>query len=754
MSGTPMRDKPSELKGIMNLILPETHQIQDFSQYIQTEDGEERVNPATVDSLKTQYLQGRVSYVKAMQSGVSKRYEGTLSLGAFTLVPVVMKAAQRKAYTTIIKETGANTSIYSNHTQASLCVAPGGQYGKEGFGDGDKNFYGSLINAVSSNEVDKKIEKLRDYTAKYAQCISTLFEKADSSHFIYNNLVDGSGINLFCFLLERLFGYIRVTDTTPVFHRKAKRFALVTGNTTESELDSLKTLFNDDRNRKGEYIHAFIGSQILAEGFTLKNVQSVHILSPSWNFSETDQVIARAVRFMSHSALEQVQPVITVSIYLYCCILEEQPNPERSIDYKMWTMSQQKDKAIKSFERVLKESCVDCIINKSRNVNQASSNGSRECDYQECDYKCDGIDDDPFFPRDNTTYQLYYDTDEIASLRVLIPNLFHSRRLYQLTLDDLYVFIKLAYSKKEPPTLVTVIKTVCAMIRENDVIMNHLGYSCFLRSENDYLYLTHNLKPNTQFFDSYYASNFMLCQYRLEETVLEMSSVKSLLEFQTLLNQFDLQNVRLIKDFLPEIQEIIIEMCIVLKRNDVLTENQAIIDFIIKMYEPYTVRQDSVIGVMLPNCSARCLVSSDDKWRTCGPSHTHYTALTEQLEQHTRKTTIPMNQWGYAGLFNLNEVETSFSAPKHDRYRFYIYEITEDVGQKMKRGFACHQNNDLTVIRDIARLLGIDIEAMADQRKKPICDAIRKWFVDHDLIYDQQTFKKIDLVMLPSDKIM
>ena len=753
MSGTPMRDKPSELKGIMNLILPDTNQITDFSQYVQSDDeGNELVNPATIDSLKTQYLQGRVSYVKAMQSGVSKKYEGSISLGAFTLFPVFMKAAQQKAYSTIIKETGANISIYSNHTQASLCVAPGGQYGKVGFGDGEQHFYQSLIKAISANEVAKKIENLGNYSAKYAQCISILFDKPDSSHFIYNNLVDGSGINLFCFILERVFGYSRVTSATTVFYKKAKRFVLVTGSTSESELDSLKSMFNNDRNQNGEYIHAFIGSQILAEGFTLKNVQNVHILSPSWNFSETDQVIARAVRFMSHFALEQTLPHITVSIYLYCCIMEgESPTPDRSIDYKMWSMSQQKDRAIKSFERVLKESCVDCIINKDRNVNQAAVNGSRECDYQECDYKCDGVDGDPFFPRDNTTYQLYYDTDEITSLRALIPQLFHSKRLYQLTLDDLYHFIKVAYSKKEPPTLITVIKTVCAMIRENDVITNQLGYSCFLRSENDYLYLTHNLKPNTQFFDAYYASHFMICQYRLEETVLEMSSVKSLEVFRSLLSTNDLQSVRMIKEFLPEIQEIIIEMCIILQRNDVLTENQTIIDFIIKMYEPNTVRQDDVIGVMLPDCSARCLV---DKWRTCGPSHSHYAALTEALEQHTRKTTIPMNQWGYVGLFNLQEIETSFAPPKHDRYRFYIYEITEDVGQKMKRGFACHQNNDITVIQGIARRLGINIEAMPDQRKKPLCDAIRNWFVDHALIYDQQTFKKIDLGMLPHDKIM
>mgnify|MGYP000014339514 CR=1 FL=1 len=38
-----------------------------------------------------------------------------------------------------------------------------------------------------------------------------------------------------------------------------------------------------------------------SEGITLKNIRNIHIVTPSWNFSEIDQAIARGYRLFSHN---------------------------------------------------------------------------------------------------------------------------------------------------------------------------------------------------------------------------------------------------------------------------------------------------------------------------------------------------------------------------------------------------------------------------------------------------------------------
>ena len=43
----------------------------------------------------------------------------------------------------------------------------------------------------------------------------------------------------------------------------------------------------------------------------------------------------------------------------------------------------------------MKESAIDCALTYQRNiVNDPKMNGTRECDYQKCNYDCDGIPND------------------------------------------------------------------------------------------------------------------------------------------------------------------------------------------------------------------------------------------------------------------------------------------------------------------------------------------------------------------------
>ena len=90
-------------------------------------------------------------------------------------------------------------------------------------------------------------------------------------------------------------------------------------------LESLTATFADDRtsatgadvtNVRGEMARAIIITASGAEGISLKNVRQVHMLESFWNHNRLDQVIGRALRAKSHSALPPEERHVSVYLYL------------------------------------------------------------------------------------------------------------------------------------------------------------------------------------------------------------------------------------------------------------------------------------------------------------------------------------------------------------------------------------------------------------------------------------------------------
>ena len=65
-------------------------------------------------------------------------------------------------------------------------------------------------------------------------------------------------------------------------------------------MSKLLKLFNKPNNIYGEYIQVILGSRVISEGFSISHIQKVHIATGHWNYSETDQAIARSFREFSH----------------------------------------------------------------------------------------------------------------------------------------------------------------------------------------------------------------------------------------------------------------------------------------------------------------------------------------------------------------------------------------------------------------------------------------------------------------------
>lgn len=254
------------------------------------------------------------------------------------------------------------------------------------FGDEEKVYYGKeAFKKAFGKEEDKgkkfsmveRNKMLNGDNLKYFSCkIHRLIQDIKNSKgtcFVFTELVNEAGVEL----LKNLFKMNGV-----------EKFKTLSGDTSPEDREKIRLKFINPVNKDGKNIKVLIATSVFAEGITLKNVRNVFLIEPPWNMSRIDQVIGRAVRNGSHNDLPPEDRY--VNIYLYCSILpkNEREDSEKSIDMLKYKVCYQKDRGIKEMERLIKKNAFDCSFNKERNLVKGEKDGSRECDYQECDYKC------------------------------------------------------------------------------------------------------------------------------------------------------------------------------------------------------------------------------------------------------------------------------------------------------------------------------------------------------------------------------
>jgi hypothetical protein len=137
-------------------------------------------------------------------------------------------------------------------------------------------------------------------------------------------------------------------------------------------------------NFKGEICKVFMITGAGAEGLSLRNIRTVHIMEPYWNTVRTDQVKGRAVRICSHSDLpydpNPAKNQRTVEIFTYISVIPDELKKAKRIDQTLLTMddgkttdqhiaeiSKAKEQVSKDFLQAMKEGAVDCTINQTEN---------------------------------------------------------------------------------------------------------------------------------------------------------------------------------------------------------------------------------------------------------------------------------------------------------------------------------------------------------------------------------------------------
>jgi hypothetical protein len=155
-------------------------------------------------------------------------------------------------------------------------------------------------------------ENFKHYSPKIHKIYENILLHKDSISLIYSTFLD-YGIYSMSKLLE-LNDYKLYNPNE--YNEQYKYYAVFSGDQTpEEKIEILKTI-NSEENKHGKLINILLISKSGAEGLDLKNIRSVHIMEPYWNYSLIEQIIARAVRYKSHILLDKDEQNVQTYIYL------------------------------------------------------------------------------------------------------------------------------------------------------------------------------------------------------------------------------------------------------------------------------------------------------------------------------------------------------------------------------------------------------------------------------------------------------
>jgi hypothetical protein len=350
------------------------------------------------------------------------------------------------------------------------------------------------------------LKYLKYFSIKFYKCISRLNklvykEKGPGTAFVYSNLVKAGGMEIFAeALIEN--GYLEYLDnikdydikddtldalTGKTFVKFKKEgidlntfypatFILITGGVDDlgEDLPEIKQkivreVFNSTENSKGKLLKIVLGSQVMNEGITLKNIKEIHILDVHFNLGRLEQVIGRGIRMCKH------QDVITddykfpeVNVYRYVVSLKN----KLSTDEILYKKAEIKFLLVKKIERALKESAIDCplLLSKNKfpeeikefkncypptleNIKKKKKICPSLCDFQNCDMKCNGDSlNKSYWDKNKKTYKDIKKTDidyntfndelakfEIDSIKNKIKDLYRFKHVY--TYNELHDII-------------------------------------------------------------------------------------------------------------------------------------------------------------------------------------------------------------------------------------------------------------------------------------------------------------------------
>jgi hypothetical protein len=230
-------------------------------------------------------------------------------------------------------------------------------------------------------------DQIKLYSPKYDAILNKINRieatNPNQLHLLYSQFLNIEGIKLFSKVLDAN-GYteFKLKRTKmwklDVIDTSKKMYMIYGGSKISVEQKELfRNIFNKNWEAvptelrdevKDLKIPLFMITSAGAEGISLKQVQNVHIMEPYWNPIRIDQVIGRARRICSHTALPKMEQYVNVFMYIMTLpssiniedVMDDDVNgvPGTTDEYLQWK-SMKKREVAEIITRCIKNASID-----------------------------------------------------------------------------------------------------------------------------------------------------------------------------------------------------------------------------------------------------------------------------------------------------------------------------------------------------------------------------------------------------------
>jgi hypothetical protein len=590
LTGTPIWDQVDEIASVMNLILPSNEQLPVRRAFMREFfDSKKKLDPKKIDILRNRF-RGRVSFLRQMVTTANKDEIGVNLpwLKYIKVYPSAMsdfqykyakKARDEVKTTTITYKTKAGNLITAYRVvkggtfsitarDAASFVFPiipendkdpitEGSYGNVSYNKNVlKQFHGKVYK-YKNKEVENAIKNdLPRYSSKFAAIIKEIKDHPDELIFIYDKFIIGGGgsINLALVLQTQGFIWARgVSEIRRPDMRGRKRFAVITSDIAtikdDKQVSKFIESFNRADNKYGERCQIIIGSETIGTGVTIKNVRQVHIVTPHWTIPEVDQALGRVIRVGSHQSLPENER--NIKIFRHVAVKRYEKGVDKTeyekgegfplnagfsddetMDIHSYSIAEEKEYLNTQIYRLLKEVSWDCPLTYKRNVLETDKDYTRECDYDKCNYKCDGFPekyinkegrvwkyDIPEESINKDTYYIFQNKKELIIMYNLITNLFSV--YFNLPLDVIETLLDISSISQKNILL----ETLDYMVETRSVIKNRYGFINYLKEDNNMYFLDSTVSTFSSYPAHIYIKHPFVTEYTNLDSIIEITQL-------------------------------------------------------------------------------------------------------------------------------------------------------------------------------------------------------------------------------------
>ena len=400
MTATPMFNSATEIVWLLNLLL-----INDRRKPLKNRDvfetkKRDELKPGGIDAL-IRASTGYVSFMRgenpfsfpfrlfpSINSDTKLLDVGKyphLEIEFLEIVQSRMSSSQRRVYDKIHKTSGdhvdgddeedgtksisgkGNISIIqlSNVVYSKDSSEPSKTFGRIGFNTCFKVQHNKFSYKDPSYQI-LAYDKIKHFAPKIKTIVDYIL-RGEGLVFVYSRYY-WSGIYPLALALEHV-GFNNIDNNVGIditIDRKTEKnisdkYVMLTNDLTRQKFDQFVNIIRDKDNKDGKNVRVILATSVASEGLDFRNIREVHLLEPWYNLNKSEQVIGRAVRNCSHIDLPKEKRNVT--IYFHASTLDAN-NEQASVDLRIYSLAEKKQKNIFAVEDVLRQNAIDCHLNK------------------------------------------------------------------------------------------------------------------------------------------------------------------------------------------------------------------------------------------------------------------------------------------------------------------------------------------------------------------------------------------------------